>query len=641
MNYRKEIDGLRALAVLPVIFFHAGFDFFSGGFVGVDVFFVISGYLITSLILADLEVGRFSIVRFYERRARRILPALFVVMAFCIPLAWLILPDHELIGFGRSLVGVSTFVSNFLFWKETGYFDTAAEFKPLLHTWSLSVEEQYYFFVPLIILFVWRFFRGAMFSVFLGLAVVSLMLAEYGATRFSSATFFLLHTRMWELMVGGLAAFFVLRPQSFVWNNVLSFAGFVMICLSVVLMDENVPFPGLYALFPVIGTALVLVFAVPGTLVCRVLGFPAFVWVGLVSYSAYLWHQPLFAYARAFSVSAPSVWMMCLLSVVSVFLGFLSFKFIERPFRDQMAYSRKSIFLLSGVGLLLFVLIGLAIQNSSVIKSRVTISGDNFKELSRKLATNVGLGRECTKFTVDSACTTGANPVALLWGDSYAMHLALAISESKTKLPFSQMTKSACAPILGVAAYGGKYDLAWGRECIEYNEKVFSWLKGQEGIRYVIMSSPFRQLSASARLSVSDGTLMSKSGEYGFDQFVLTINRVRALGKIPVIFSPTPSPRYNIGKCFVRSRVLGIDADGCNFPLVDNVNVNSYLALKKIEREHGVKVIWLSDLICPEGVCLSNMAEVVIYRDHGHLSREGSAYLGKKYDVAGLILKPF
>ena len=199
MIYRREIDGLRALAVVPVILFHAGFQAFSGGFVGVDVFFVISGYLITSIILAELETGTFSVVNFYERRARRILPALFFVMLACLPFAWLwLLPDY-LKSFSQSLVAVPVFASNILFWITSGYFEPAAELKPLLHTWSLAVEEQYYVFFPLFLMLTWRLGRRWILSILAVLLVVSLAAAEWGSHAEPVPTFFLLPTRGWEL----------------------------------------------------------------------------------------------------------------------------------------------------------------------------------------------------------------------------------------------------------------------------------------------------------------------------------------------------------------------------------------------------------------------------------------------------------
>lgn len=210
MNYRREIDGLRAIAVLPVIFFHAGFGVFGGGFVGVDVFFVISGYLITGIILAELEQGHFSLIGFYERRARRILPALFLVMLLCVPFAWFWLLPGDMKGFAKSLVAVAIFASNFLFWRESGYFDTAAELKPLLHTWSLAVEEQYYLVFPLLILLFWQL--GKRWVLFLlGLIFV----ASFTSAELSkpAAAFFLLPSRGWELLVGAFAAFYMPRKN--------------------------------------------------------------------------------------------------------------------------------------------------------------------------------------------------------------------------------------------------------------------------------------------------------------------------------------------------------------------------------------------------------------------------------------------
>jgi peptidoglycan/LPS O-acetylase OafA/YrhL len=218
MKYRPEIDGLRAIAVIPVILFHAGFAPFGGGYVGVDVFFVISGYLITSIILAEREAGTFSLLKFYERRARRILPALFLVMAACVPFAWVWMTPSDMTDFSRSLAYMSVFASNILFYKQSGYFDAASELKPLLHTWSLAVEEQYYLLFPLLLIAGLR--RGKRFAISLlaVAAIVSLAIAQWGATRAPAATFYLLHARLWELLVGGFVAFY-LRTQGQVLSD--------------------------------------------------------------------------------------------------------------------------------------------------------------------------------------------------------------------------------------------------------------------------------------------------------------------------------------------------------------------------------------------------------------------------------------
>ena len=235
MKYRAEIDGLRALAVLPVILFHAGFEWFSGGFVGVDVFFVISGYLITTIIISEMAEGKFSIVNFYERRARRILPALFFVMAACLPFAWLWLMPNDLKDFGQSLVAVSIFSSNFLFWLESGYFDTAAELKPLLHTWSLAVEEQYYILFPVFLMLTWRLGIKWILILLSIVFLVSLGVAQWGAYNMPSAAFFLFPTRGWELLIGVFAAFYLkynthLKLHSL--NQTLSLLGFGMVVYS-------------------------------------------------------------------------------------------------------------------------------------------------------------------------------------------------------------------------------------------------------------------------------------------------------------------------------------------------------------------------------------------------------------------------
>ena len=202
MNYRREIDGLRALAVVPVILFHAGVQTFSGGFVGVDVFFVISGYLITSIIIAQIDIGEFSLIDFYERRARRILPALFLVMFVCLPFAWLWLLPAEMMSFSQSLIAVSSFVSNILFWRTSGYFETAAELKPLLHTWSLAAEEQYYLLFPFFLTLTWKLGKRWIISLLVVAAFISLMAAQWGSINKPAATFFLLPTRGFELFIG-------------------------------------------------------------------------------------------------------------------------------------------------------------------------------------------------------------------------------------------------------------------------------------------------------------------------------------------------------------------------------------------------------------------------------------------------------
>jgi peptidoglycan/LPS O-acetylase OafA/YrhL len=387
MNYRAEIDGLRALAVLPVILFHASFEWFSGGFVGVDVFFVISGYLITTIIIAEMAEGKFSIAAFYERRARRILPALFFVLAACLPFAWVWLTPGDLKDFGQSLIAVSSFSSNILFWLESGYFDTAAELKPLLHTWSLAVEEQFYILFPIFLLFTWRL--GIKWILIILSIVFSLSLGvAHWATNYAthpmniSGSFFLLPTRGWELLVGVFAAFYLkfnTHLKSHFVNQSLSLLGFVMIVYSIIVFDQTTPFPSLYALVPTIGTGLLILCAVPKTFVHNLLSLRPLVGIGLISYSAYLWHQPFFAFARHVSIKEPADFLMIMLCITSIIMAWFSWRFVEKPFRDKTKFTQKKILVLSMISILVFSLIGLSI-NYKYLTNNLTFDRDNYSK---------------------------------------------------------------------------------------------------------------------------------------------------------------------------------------------------------------------------------------------------------------------
>lgn len=432
MKYRAEIDGLRALAVVPVILFHAGFDSFSGGFVGVDIFFVISGYLITAILINDIEKDRFSLIRFYERRARRILPALFAVMCFCIPFAWLWMLPDQMKSFSKSLVAVSFFASNILFYRESGYFEAAAEDKPLLHTWSLAVEEQYYVFFPVFLFFAWRFGKNKVFWTIVIFATLSLALSEWGWRNKPSANFYLAPARIWELFAGSIAAFIV-NKHGVRANNTLSFVGLASILFAIFVYDESTPFPSIYALVPVVGVVLLVLFAKRETVVAKLLSTKIFVGIGLISYSAYLWHQPLFAFARIKMYEDPSLPLMTGLSVCSFLLAVVSWKYIENPFRagKNRFFTGAFIFSSSALGLLAISIIGYGGYKSEGFVDRYTtpsqvrneyklpLIGDGYCFYNFNNRTlEVGMqGIECDLGVRDSDKLS-----ILLFGDSYAAH---------------------------------------------------------------------------------------------------------------------------------------------------------------------------------------------------------------------------
>jgi peptidoglycan/LPS O-acetylase OafA/YrhL len=389
MKYRPEIDGLRSLAVLPVIFFHGGLSVFSGGFVGVDVFFVISGYLITTIILSQINEGRFSLMTFYARRARRILPALFLVVLCTLPFAWLWMLPTEFKDFSQSIAAVSLFSSNFLFWMESGYFAAAAEQKPLLHTWSLAVEEQYYILFPLLLIALWR--RSALTTTLLlgVIFVLSLAGSEWLYRVDPEANFYLLPTRAWELLMGSLCAILTLNrgPQR---NNALALIGLILILGSVFVYDKTTPFPSLWAVPPVLGTGLVLVFATHGTWVARLLSMRGFVGIGLISYSAYLWHQPLFALARLRDPVEPSLSLMMGLAFVSLGLAYLSWRFVEQPARQIPWAAWKvmcSTVVVSGAVLVLGAVLSVMPWQSDYFRSNLSVQNQPLLERITQMRT--------------------------------------------------------------------------------------------------------------------------------------------------------------------------------------------------------------------------------------------------------------
>ena len=360
LKYRAEIDGLRAIAVMPVILFHAGFELFRGGFVGVDVFFVISGYLITTIMIEDLEKKKLNILNFYERRARRILPVLFVVMFVSAVFAWVLLPVLPLDNFGNGLLGVSLFVSNVVFWRQQGYFEESAELNPIVHTWSLAVEEQFYVFFPIFLILTWRFGKSRVFWMVFLMSVISLLICEWGWRNHASACFYLAPTRAWELFAGSITAF-IINKKGVRKNNQLALLGLIAIISSMLFFDEATPVPSIYILIPVLGTILLVLYAEKETIIAKLLSNKLFVGLGLISYSAYLWHQPIFSFFRVYKNQVSLNWLQSTaLILITLSMSYFSWKVVETPFRNRSFMRSSTIFLLSLLGLLSIFGIGYA-----------------------------------------------------------------------------------------------------------------------------------------------------------------------------------------------------------------------------------------------------------------------------------------
>jgi peptidoglycan/LPS O-acetylase OafA/YrhL len=646
MKYRAEIDGLRALAVVPVILFHAGFELFSGGFVGVDVFFVISGYLITTILIEDIENQRFSLVNFYERRARRILPALFFVMFVCIPFAWMWMLPSQMKDFSQSLVAVSLFASNILFWRESGYFDAAAEEKPLLHTWSLAVEEQYYVLFPIFLFLAWRYGKNRVFWMIVVMASISLLLSEWGWRNKATANFYLAPTRAWELFAGSIAAFIV-QKNGVQKNNFLALLGLAAIIFSIFAYDESTPFPSVYALVPVLGVVLLVLYADKETLVAKLLSTKIFVGIGLISYSAYLWHQPLFAFARIRMIEHPSLLLMLALSFLSILLAYLTWSYIEKPFRNKKKASRFNILAFSLSGLVLFSMLGLYGHIKNGLYERYP------KNIVQILSTNMNIFENSVRYcwealqaspSIDSACSLGAinkDKSFALIGDSHAGALQKTLSNaaSERELGGIGLSYRSCPPLANAR------DTVNDDICTNLRHSILS-VEGLQSLphnvvvsaRWAMLTERERYLNDSGVRESGDDWLwdLNSEGVLGYteamkNEITSSLNLIVSSGRHLIIVYPVPEMGWEIPTQLARS--LLVQSSLTDFDASVGIesfyqrNEAAFAALDAVGGEEfmgTVTRIYPHDILC-EQMCLAHFNGVPLYFDDDHLSQFGAS----------------
>ncbi|MER2491583.1 acyltransferase family protein [Catenovulum sediminis] len=377
MRYRKDIDGLRAVAILPVIWVHSGLPFLSGGFLGVDVFFVISGFLITSILLKEFSTDSFSLTKFYERRARRILPALLTVIVFT-SIAVPLVTNHPkyLADYGNSVLSTLLFSSNIYFWQTSGYFGSASEMSPMLHTWSLAVEEQFYIFFPLLLMMLFSRGKKVLVTLLIIISAISLLISEWGAVNSPIGNFYLLPTRAWELLAGALASILYLNVHieniRGKHSGLLSIIGFVAIIVSYLYFSPSTLHPSFLTVVPVIGTVLVLLFCKSENIIGRLLSTKVFIFIGLISYSLYLWHQPILALMKNYSSVHLKPEYILLSIGLTFLLSFFTWKYVELPFRDRKKISQERLWRLSLSFTLIVVFVGGGFRGNFVLQKFVS-----------------------------------------------------------------------------------------------------------------------------------------------------------------------------------------------------------------------------------------------------------------------------
>ena len=484
--YRADVDGLRALAVLPVLFFHAELGC-PGGYVGVDVFFVISGYLIGSLVLSEIRNGTFTMMDFWERRVRRIFPALaaVVIATFLAGSFWMV-PQHfaEL---GQSIIAQPLLVANFYFWKQSGYFETAAEFQPLLHTWSLAVEEQFYLFFPLVMMLFMRWGLNTVRTAVVVFIAGSLAWSVYGSVRYPDAAFFLIPSRIWELDLGVMLALLPKRRAARpLLDNLLGWSGIAAIACAVFLYDLNTTFPGYAALLPCLGAVLVIYSNchTPNS-AGRLLGTRPLVFVGKISYSLYLWHWPVIVFLKYTAVTEVTNLHLAGALLLSFLLACLSWKYVETPFRRKTRFGkRKNLFVLAGVLGTLFVVSGTILYKTDGIPERFPEEVSRHRKVPSPFD-NIPQLHEFVK--TGKLPTVGADPESaagkmLLWGDSHAMSLLPAfdtIGREKGVAIYTAVEPGIC-PIPETHSGGDAH------ENLDRGSAVLRFV-GDEGIRHVLL----------------------------------------------------------------------------------------------------------------------------------------------------------
>lgn len=652
MKYRQEIDGLRAIAVMGVILYHVGLKSISAGYAGVDVFFVISGFLIGGIILRQREQGTFSYRNFYARRARRILPALFTVILFSMLAGWLTMMPNTLRYFGGAAMSTLLFISNIWFYEVIDYFNPAALKDPLIHTWSLAVEEQFYFFVPLLFGLLWRFGAKALFWIFASLAILSLTTAILTNTDSPMAAFYLIHTRAWELFAGVLAALvfpkLTVSDRSSGW---LANLGLLLILGGLGLIPAHVPWPGGWTIIPVAGTALVLLFGQAPSLARSLLTLRPLTLIGLISYSAYLWHQPVISFLDI-SGHPLSGWPQTSATVAAILAAsWLSWRYIEQPFRSGSTLSKgtaRGSLILAGLLIATFAIGG---HVSKGYPNRMPPEVHEilaFKESQPPTYMQcIAVRKNVSKLVMSERCIHGENPTPSIavWGDSHAALLSqpLGTALGAHDLSLRELTLSACQPIPNLLNYGQSR----ATKCEQYNADVMEYLLETPTLKTVILHATWGSYVANedsyswtGELLVDDfyaypsnkSPLMPDGAriEAIATELSATITALRESGKSVILVQTSPSPGFRPPKYYGQKLWYGepLDQDiGFAESLYTQSSMDVHEYLFEIADAAGATVYDPQGQFCQNGICYVRKNGEFLYFDAGHPSLAGLALM--------------
>ena len=649
--YRPEIDGLRAIAVGAVILYHAqitilGHQPFKGGFIGVDIFFVISGYLITSIILKELvTTGSFSFKHFYERRIRRILPALLFVMLVSLPFAWmyLLLPS-SFVDFSKSILYSLGFSSNFYFhYSGQEYGDESGLLKPFLHTWSLSVEEQFYILFPIILLITFKYFRKYLVHILIAGFVVSLGLADWTSRNYPSFNFYVLPTRGWELLAGSILAYLEIkqghRSKNKILNFILPSIGLFLIIFTIIFFKLHFPHPSLYSIPAIVGVCLIIWFADSNEIVTRFLSTKIFVGVGLISYSLYLWHYPIFAFARISNFFDNNIIYKIAFLIITIFLSSISYYFVERPFRNKKINFRK-----------IFSLIIIIIFSIMLVNSYVVLKEGKINYLYEKI-TNIYLNNEFDNKNLkvksweyvnnhNSQTFQSKDKIKILIvGDSHSKDLFNVFIQNKNLFKNYEF--------LRYGNVGNSNSLNFDASLDEKKIKAFNESKIFRQSDIILISDYFHKKDDSDKLDTFLEMFKNKK------KIILTSNSniyldpdksgIKIFGTAKLTLFDNFLLKNKKEKKFIDKDLSSEDRNKINNYYYENINLyfhNNNTKLKKIAKKHNIQFLNKIDFQCnlSKKICFGVTEEgLKTHYDYGHFTLEGAKFFGKRiFDIKWL-----
>ena len=632
--YRPDIDGIRAIAILLVLFFHGGFTGVSGGFVGVDIFFVISGFLITGIIVREVDAGGdFSFANFYSRRIKRICPTLFLTLFLSAIAGVFLLVPQDLQMLGRSISSAVFFYANSHFHQQVGYFDGPATEKPLLHAWSLAVEEQFYLIWPLLFLLLCRFVsRKALPHVILALLCLSLAASQLALETSPSAAFYLLPYRAWELLLGAYIALYYPRAPSKLVASLCGMLGLAAVAYAAVAFTPATPFPGVHALAPCVGTALVIVAGFRSNVISRlVLGASPLRFIGKISYSLYLFHWPAFSFTRMALDRDTTEAESLVIIVGSIMAATLSWWFLESParratirFQALVGITASGMLALWGCGSLFSLTHGLPFRVPESV-----IQADAAREADKK--------RNDTECRMDRAlgplgCGIGLPPHDnqydfVIWGDSHARHLAMAFSEQAAKRGLAGIIVWAalpCGPFL--------HDPRLSENCVRANVQIEQWINTQTNLKVAFVTG-FWTVHANGLLTVPEDVDGAPGGndKGGATGVAGTLRFLRSRNIQTIIIEDVPIFSRNVGLCAARARMFSHPDEHCYTLAKEQFERNERKAssmLHQISQRFGIPLLNIAQAFCAGETCRVEKDGVIFYQDAHHLNAAGSRHLG-------------